>query len=185
MFSFHAYNLSPVVFKDVDPTATRKPFFQSPGCTRSPPPVGCINSIYLNNQSPEPRDRDPPFLFAGSAVLPGTVSADGKAQHGWQARPFFRRGGLSARGSLPPSPVNKVVRFTSTFPTTPRLKKKKPETNNKTIRERPLPRARVHDHPHPPAPSSRWLARWGHHQFHAPASPPLRAPSPVPARRPG
>ena len=38
VFSFHAYNLSPVVFKDLDPTATRKPFFQSRDCTRCPPP---------------------------------------------------------------------------------------------------------------------------------------------------
>lgn len=52
--------------------------FKAPAA-RGPLPVGCINSIYLNNQSPEPRDRDPLFLLSGSAVLPRTVNADGKS----------------------------------------------------------------------------------------------------------
>lgn len=60
--------------------------FKAPAARGPLPPVGCINSIYLNNQSPEPRDRDPPFLLSGSAVLPRTVNADGKAQDDWQGR---------------------------------------------------------------------------------------------------
>lgn len=60
--------------------------FKAPAARGPLPPVGCINSIYLNNQSPEPRDRDPLFLLSGSAVLPRTVNADGKAQDDWQGR---------------------------------------------------------------------------------------------------